>query len=371
MFFPKHFYTPLNTIYLSKERLLENLAYLSDLNEHVQIAPVLKSNAYGHGIVEIAKILDTKRLPFFCIDSLYEAYTLYKEKVATPLLIMGYVDPANLAVKKLPFSYAIYTLEYLKKLYQKQPHAAFHLFIDTGMHREGMSLDELLLTIDFIKQKNITVDGVMSHLASGDDAHKDITKKQIQNFAQAKIILEKSGIVPRYRHLAASGAKLREANYPDGLWNIARVGLGIYGIDPKGYNPNLKPVLTLTTKIAQIKRIEKKESVGYDATFTAKKSMVLAILPIGYNDGVDRGLSNVGYVTYKEIPCPIIGRVSMNITTIDVSHVPDPMVGDSVVIYSDNQKDKNSLVAAAKIAKTIPYEILIHVDPHIRREIIL
>jgi len=151
---------------------------------------------------------------------------------------------------------------------------------------------------------------------------------------------------------------------------MARTGIALYGIDTEGKDKNLKPTLTLKTRISQIKNLHKSEKAGYNFTFTAKENMQIAILPIGYYDGVERELSNKGFVLVNGKTCPIIGRVSMNITTVDVSEVPNPKVGQEVIIYSNYSNDKNSILNSAKICGKIPYELPVHLASSTKRIIV-
>ena len=144
-------YHPLNRIEISRSALVHNYQYLSNLNKKILIAPVLKSNAYGHGLVQVAKLLDPLGAPFFCVDSIYEAYELLKAGIKTKILIMGYIDPENLKVKKLPFSYAVYNEEQLKVINKYQKGAGIHIKFDSGMHRLGITIDELSKFINTLK----------------------------------------------------------------------------------------------------------------------------------------------------------------------------------------------------------------------------
>lgn len=359
-------YQTLNKIELSKNNLLHNYKYLCSLNKKVKIAPVLKSNGYGHGILEVAKILDPLKAPFFCVDSLYEAYELLKANIKTPILIMGYTDPENFKVKKLPFSYAVFDSQMLKILNRYQPGCGIHIFVDTGMHREGIPLDELPVHLIHLKQfQNLKIEGLMSHLASADDKEDTLNKIQIINFKKALETCRKHAIRPNWIHLSNSDGLA--FNLPDCKLNMGRVGLALYGISS---DPNLKPIVKLKSKIIQIKKLKKEDRVGYGGTFTAKKSTLLGILPLGYYDGVDRRLSNKGFVTVSGILCPIIGRVSMNITTIDISRISNPSIGQEVLVYSDNPHDKNSIENTAKICKTIPYDILVNLAASTKRVVV-
>lgn len=350
----------LNTIKISRSKLINNYRYLSSLNKGLKIVPVLKSNAYGHGIVQVGKILNQLDPEFLCVDSLHEAYRLQNSGINSPILVMGYINPENLKIKKLPFSYAVYSLDYLKKIHQYQPQAGIHLKVDTGMHRMGIPIPELEDLLIKIKDlKGLKVEGLMSHLATTKDPLFTI---QLNNFQQASRLLDKHGIQVRYKHLGASEAILnpKVRSQISKASNIVRAGKAFYGYSTTVDDTHLRPALTLTTTIAQIKKLTRGDLVGYDGTFKVNKNLVMAVLPIGYFDGVDRRLSNRGVVLVNNIVCPIIGRVSMNITTVDISKVNDPQVNQRVVIISDNPKDPNSVGVIAKLCDTIPHEILVH-----------
>ena len=303
-------------------------------------------------------------IPFFCVDSIYEAYELLKIKIKTPILIMGYVQPENLKVKKLTFKYAVSTLDLAEAINKYQPHAGVHIFVDTGMHREGVPISELP---EFLKRlpKNLKIEGLMSHLASADLPNDPLTKLQVKNFKKALDILKYQKISPEYVHLANSDGLI--SLLPKFSTNVARVGISLFGI---GRDDNLNPILSFKTKIVQIKKIRRGDRVGYGGTFIAKRPMVIGILPAGYYDGVNRRLSNKGWVTVDNIPCRIIGRVSMNITVIDLSKVTKFAIAKDVTIYSGNPRDPNSIENAAKICKTIPYDLLVHLASSTKRIIV-
>lgn len=355
---------PLNKITIFKKNIFKNYHYLSSLQPNLKICPVLKSNAYGHGIKEIGKIVDAFNAPFLCVDSLFEAYQLKKTGVKTPILIMGFIDPKSLKGKKMPFSFAVFNTETLEALNKYQKGANVHIFVDSGMNREGFKVEDLhRLVADWRGLTNINIVGLMSHFAQVSDSGD----KQTKVFKAAIDILNQQGYFPSYVHIAASSGLLYLKNITA---NIARVGLCMYGLDPEEKDKNLLPALRLTTKIAQVKSVKKGEKIGYDFTFEAKKDLVIGILPIGYNDGIDRRLSNKGVVKIGNQYCPIVGLISMNITTIDITEIKEAKVGDEVVVYSQVGLDKNSIYSCAKICKTIPYELLVHLNPSTRREVV-
>lgn len=348
-------YQTLNTIEVSKSNLLGNYKYLSSLNRKVRIAPVVKSNGYGHGIENVQKILDDLNFPFYCVDSLYEAYQLQDAFIQNKIIVMGYTNPENFKIKKLPFSFAVFDLETAKVLNEFQPGSKIHIFVDTGMNREGIPVKDLPIFLEKLKKlPNIKIEGLMSHLASSESKTDPIFASQIKQFNKAKEICKKLKVNPRWFHISATGGIVNPKTQPiiASVSNLVRTGLALYGFSSSTFDPKLKPTLALKTKIAQIKNVK------------------IGILPIGYYDGIDRRLSNKGWVTINNIPCKILGRISMNINAIDLSKVPNPQVGQEVVVFSSNSSDPNSIENVAKICKTIPYDILISLATSTKRILI-
>jgi len=284
---------------------------------------------------------------------------------------MGYTDPENLKVRKLPFSFAVYDTETLAVLYKYQPQAGIHVFVDTGMHREGIRIDEFKEFLQYASQfKNINIEGLQSHFGASEKYDDRQTLQQVANFVEAQKMINAFGFNPKWIHHGNSSAILHRNKYTKKIGNMVRVGIDTYGIDPEGKDTHLKPALQVITTLHQIKQVKKGERVGYDFTYTAKKDMTVGILPFGYYDGLDRRLSNKGVVTIDGIACPIIGRVSMNITTIDMSTVVNPHVGQDVVVYSSNRSDSNSFYNASVKAGTIPYDLLVHLAASTKRIVV-
>ena len=296
-------------------------------------APVLKSNAYGHGLVLAAKIFEQLAPPFLCVDSLYEAYELLKAGIKTEVLIMGWPGENNLRRKRLPFAFAAYDLESFFAIKKHQPQAPVHLFVDTGMNREGMNLGQL--------KKAAEAGGNIAGLMS----HEGAAGVQTRRWRQAEKILESAGVRPRWRHMGKAG-------------NVRRAGLDLY---------LSKPALRFLAKIVQVKKLAAGDRVGYDYTFTAARPMMTAVVPAGYFEGVDRRLSNKGVMTVGKAACPIVGRVNMNMTVIDVSALSRPKRGDEAVVFSDQAGAVNSVANTAKRCGTIPYDILVHINPLLKR----
>ncbi|HEX7017282.1 MAG TPA: alanine racemase [Patescibacteria group bacterium] len=367
-------YRHLNKIMVNSRALKSNFEALQKSHPEAKIAPVLKSNAYGHGLLQVARVADDFGAPFIAVDSLYEAYELYKERLKTPILILGYTHPDNYKVKKLPFHFAVFDLETMETLDRYQPGAQVHLFVDTGMSREGILVSELPTFLKKIKSlESINIVGLATHLADADNPQdQSFTLGQIEKYKTALQIVRDSGLNPEWKHISASGGTFK---YHDPTFNLIRAGIALYGINPLASSDahhgaiKLQPALRFETTLAQIKQISRGSKVGYNGTHTAKNDMKIGILPIGYYDGVDRRLSNKGWVQIGDVFCPIIGRVSMNITVVDLTPAPDAKVGERVVIFSDQPGDKNSLVNSAATAGTIPYELMVKLAESVRREV--
>ena len=288
--------------------------------------------------------------------------------IQTPILIIGYVEPQIMIKSRLDkISFCITSLEQLRGLSYSKNRLNLHLKIDTGMHRQGIMSSELDEAISIIKQNpNLNLQGIASHLADADNSKSQSVKNQLKQWAQIQNRLNQAFANITYNHISATAGVIHTKS--NNAHNLTRLGLGLYGIsiidNPK---VNLRPALSMQTIISGIKSIQKGDTVGYNNTFIAPRDMLIATIPAGYAEGVDRRLSNTGQVEVNGILCPIIGRVSMNITTIDVSNVPQVKLGDIVTIISNDNNSPISVSNIAKTCNTIPYEILVHIPAHLRR----
>lgn len=372
--FPRRKYRHLNKVLVSRSALQQNFQALQAAHPEAKVCPVIKSNAYGHGLQTVAPIFDSFGYPFLIVDSLYEAYELSKLQVQTPILILGYTFPENFQAKRVPYHFAVYDLEVAQALNKYQPGCKVHVFIDTGMRREGIQLTELPVFLDqLLLLKNIEIEGVTSHFSDADNSKDmEFTRKQVTVFKMALKEFEKRGITPKWRHISASGATFK---VQDKTFNLLRVGLASYGIHPLeekdvAYDTlSLQPAMRFVSTVVQIKEISPGDEVGYSRSFTAKKKMIIGILPAGYYEGVDRRLSNLGVIKVRGVYCPILGRVSMNMTTIDLTHIPDAEVGDEAEVFSNNPDDEN-FVKKQAVAGSISYELFVHIAESVRREVV-
>jgi len=364
-------YSPSVEILISKTNLLHNLKEFNRLHPHLLVAPVLKSNAYGHGLIEVAQILDKEDKAFFVVDSLHEAMLLRNKDIKSPLLIIGYVSAQNISRCRLSgIAFTITSLEQLLDLASiiKRP-IKIHVKIDTGMHRQGILPNQLDELINVVKDnKSLNLEGICSHFADPDNTDQAFTDSQLDRWDKAVSMFENSFSAIKYVHILATPG-IRYSN--KALGNMVRLGIGLYGINPPiTVSTNLKPVLQMQSIISSVKVIPSGDCVGYDTTFKTTRETIIATIPVGYFEGVDRRLSNHGMVKISDKFCPIIGKVSMNIISVDISSIPTVKIGDKVVIISHNSGDLNSVVNIAKLTQTIPLEILVHIPQHLRRTIV-
>ncbi|MCX6716720.1 MAG: alanine racemase [Candidatus Taylorbacteria bacterium] len=377
-------YEPLITVTVSKNAILHNLGQFQSLIGEKKIAPVLKSNAYGHSLEQMAELLDPLHFPFFAVDSYYEALTLRRDGIKTPILIIGYTYPDTVVSNSLAsISFAVTSHDLLTELidkvsFEKRSPLKIHLKIDTGMRRLGIMLEEVPGIINILKNnRQIILEGIYTHLSDADGEKKDFTHEQIEVWNKITEQFRKEfSETLKYFHASASAGHIFSEKIDS---NVFRLGIGLYGLTTSkeiSEKISLRPALELVSVISGIEKIKKGDKVGYNGTYTAPNDMTIATIPVGYNEGLDRRLSNEGFVKISAGAgashhfCPIIGRVSMNITTIDVTEVPHLKSKDKVVIFSSHKTDKNSIEETARICGTIPYDILVHIPQHLRRTLI-
>ncbi|NDE68211.1 alanine racemase [bacterium] len=414
----RHPYEPLITVEISRSAILHNLAEFSRLihpdpargeqaSEKKAIVPVLKSNAYGHGLIPVASILEkASGIPFFIIDTYFEALALRRDGIETPLLIIGYTPPQTIVENRLrSVSFVVTSIDALRELVdlkkatgksrraKSQP--KIHLKIDTGMHRQGILPEEIDEMLALTKHcTGIIFEGICSHFASADGAsveHVAFTETQIALWNS--IVTKVRGAVPTltWWHVSNTAGKSYEHSI---MSNASRLGIGLYGIHQDAElsaaidkQVDIRPALTMKTIVSGVKNIKKGDHVGYSGTFVAPHDMTIATIPAGYFEGIDRGLSSKGFVevtndtrstlssTSSPVLCPIIGRVSMNITTFDVTALAKETGtnirrGDTVIVISDDTSRSNSIEQIARLVGTIPYVIAIHIPGHLRRVIV-
>lgn len=372
-------HSPSIEVLIYKTNLLDNFKEYKRRYPHLSLAPVLKSNAYGHGILQIAKILDKENIAFFVADSLYEAMMLRNDRCKSPILVVGYTSPENINNNKLSnVAFALTGLEQLHEIARlfesrqartTKTEKTFHLKIDTGMHRQGILPAQINDAIKIIKASpRINLEGICSHFADADNTNDSFTKMQISRWEKSIIPFKQNFPKLKFFHISATtGVPYSKEIFA----NVARLGMGLYGINSSPFtNLNLKPVLEMRTVISSLKNIPAGECVGYSITYKTSKPIRVATVPAGYFEGVDRRLSNNGFFKIAGRHCPIVGKISMNMTSIDITSLPETKFGDEVIIISNNKNDLNSVEQMAKLTGTTPYEILARVPQHLRRTIV-
>lgn len=330
----------------------------------VKLMPVVKANAYGHGLLEIAKICQKEKVDYLAVATFDEAMILRRNNIKLPILIIGFIDKDQIeeAIKN-NITLSIYDLkeaEAIKKACRKlRKKAKIHLKLDTGMHRLGfLPKDFVPAYKKLLRDECFEIEYIYSHFADVTNSDYRNFQLQVLNDTLAKIRKENLP-VPKI-HFCRSDALTDKTTYFD----MIRPGLAIYGLSKiKG----LKPALTFKTKIAQIKNIKKGDCVGYSLTFRAPKDMRIATIAVGYADGYGRNLSNRGEVLIKGVRCPVIGRVCMNLTIINISKLSEPQIGDEVVLIGKSGKEEMSAFEVAKKIDTIPYEIVSRIPAEIPR----
>lgn len=365
---------------VSKSALLHNVGvFRKAVGKNVKIAAVVKANAYGHGLCEVVPLLKNK-VDVLAVDNIDEAMVIRQIDNSIPVLVLGYITLSNLSTPvENDISFVVYNIETLKKIASlklKKP-AKIHLKIETGLNRQGIKRKEISTFLQFIKNHKdcFILEGVSTHFANIEDTlSPEFAKKQLNEFKKATQFIKEKGFKPSMVHSAASAGILL---YPETHFSMVRVGFGIYGwwmsletrvsILAQKRNIILKPVLTWKSIIAQIKQIEVGESVGYGQTWFAARKSKIAIIPVGYSEGYDRKLSNIGRVIINGKYANVVGRVAMNMIMVDVTDIKNIKLEDEVALLGNKDGLKISADEIAKKIGTINYEVVSRINPLIPR----
>jgi len=343
------------------------------LSPGCDIMAVVKANAYGHGAVEIAQTLIRHGVVRLAVFSIEEGIALRQAGITVSIVILGPIFPEQLEAlfthRLTPVVSDPSTLAALGQCAAKGPSPyPIHLKIETGMGRLGLTQNELeTILAKHTFPSSLRLEGLMSHLADSDGLDPDSTNQQISRFEQAIAVIRKEGFSVPMIHLSNSAGIFR---FPSTHYSLVRPGIMLYGYHTLPHTvqaPDLKPVLSLTTRIAQLRLIQPGETVSYNRTFMAKQPTRIAVLPIGYSGGVNRQLSNRGHVLVRGRRAPIVGRVCMDMVMIDVTMIPSVAVGDEVVLIGQQANERITADDLAEWTGTISYEVLCAISPHIQR----
>ncbi|MEI7689803.1 MAG: alanine racemase [Candidatus Saccharibacteria bacterium] len=364
-------YQPLNHIGVSRSKLINNFNLIHRQHTDMKLIPVLKANAYGHGLNQVATALNSADCEMLAVDGYFEAAKI-RDITNHRILVMGYLKPSNyhlIDTKKCSFvvqsSTDLHTLAELNKPIH------IHIELNTGMNRLGLQpdeLDEYLVTLK--KYPKIKLEGVMTHLADADNPKSDFTNGQVELFDTMVAQILSAGFRPRYVHIAQTAGSTKAASK---YANAMRIGIGLYGINPLtpadkhfGDLEKLLPALELKSEIIKTVDLKKGDRVSYNGTFTADKPMRIGVLSLGYYEGVPRELSTRGFVTDGNQKMAIVGRVCMNHTMIDLTD-SKLTAGDTVTVISNNPADPNSIANIAKSHRLFNYSLLTNLSSSVRR----
>ena len=362
-------------IELDREALSQNVeALLAMLPDHCSLMPAVTADAYGQGAVLIARELNRIGVEAFCVASAGEGEELRREGVRGEILVLGYTDPIQFdLLHRCRLTQTIVDYQYAERLngYGKRLHV--HIGVDTGMHRLGIGYEQRDFIMDIFEMKNLAVDGLFTHLCTSDGQalrEQSFTDLQARRFYSVVDDLERSGYSCPKLHLQSSYGIL---NYPKLAEDYARVGIALYGVlstreDTKRWEDVLRPVLSLKARVACVRRLCCGETAGYGMAFTAQRDMEIATITVGYGDGLPRNLSGgQGFVLINGRRAPVVGRICMDQTIVDVSGIPDVKAGDVAVLIGKSGDKEISAGDLAGWAGTITNEILSRMGARLER----
>lgn len=339
------------------------------------IIAVVKANAYGHGAARVARALEEAGASWLAVADIEEGIELREAGTRARILVFGALSVSELE--------GVFTHDLTPTIASPAAGRAlqlaalargtsikYHLKIDTGMHRLGFRHENLTWTLpELLGNPNLDLEGVYTHFATADDPEHPLFEQQRLNFEQACGTLASLGARPRFRHAANSAATLRDSR----VWyDFVRPGLLLHGVVPPPLHTTLQltPVMSLTSRVVAVKGIRAGESVGYGSRFTPDRPTTLAVIPAGYADGLDRRLENHGYVLIRGQRAKIVGAVSMDMLTADVTDIGGVDPGDEVVFLGSQGTSAAQLLDAREMASaisTIPYEILCRLGSRVVR----
>ena len=362
---------PYSWLEISESAIQHNIKIIKKrLTPQTKLSVAVKANAYGHGLIGLAKILQRSGADWLSVTSVEEAEKLRLAKVKIPIIIIGAIFEEDLlsiiGTKSRCFIYDYKTATRLSRLATRANYTLpVHLKIDTGMGRQGLAPQNLKTFIKKINQlPNIKIEGIGTHFATSDEQKNNTYfLKQLELFSTTAQEAEQIVGYKLIKHCANSAAAMI---YPKTNLDMARVGLSVYGYYPsltikkiwERQAPPLKPCLTWKTRIVTIKKIKRGDCVSYGCRFKAKRDTTIAILPVGYYDGLDRRLSNCGKVLIGGRRAKIIGTICMNLTMVNVGHISQAKAGDEVVVIGQQGKEKITVEELALAISTINYEVV-------------
>lgn len=361
---------------VSRSALLSNLRLFQRLIAPAAVMPIIKSNAYGHDLFAVGRILKTQKIWGVGVANTTEALALRQSGFHKPIVVLNWANESELAAAiKAHLQLPVYNKRFAARLErlgkQHKTKIAVHLKYDSGTTRLGLYDKDFLKLAAFCNTlPHLVVRGIFSHLAESESENQAYTKQQLQHFENIRQQIVALG-VKAIAHIACTAATITQQK---SHYDVARVGIGLYGLWPSTYlrataskKLLLKPVLSWRTKIIQVKAVPAKTPIGYGRTYTTKRQSRIAVLPVGYWDGLDRSLSNRGQVLINGIRCPIRGRICMNLTMIDVTKIPSARTGTVVTLIGRSGRGAVTADDIAANSDTINYETITRINPIIPR----
>ncbi len=352
------------------------------VGDDVQICAVVKADAYGHGAVECSLALEAEGAKWFGVTSLDEAIPLRDRGLVGRILLMtGFWRGEEEEIVRLeltPTVWEPWQIDALEKAASKLGVArhAVHLKADTGMGRLGVHLRDLPGVCSLLAASpHLLVEGFSTHLASSEVLDAPSSEAQLKQFEQARAVLSKAGLNPTFLHAANTSAVISRR---ESWHSMVRPGLALYGyylpferagreVSGSAWRLNVKPILSWKTRILSVRQAGAHEALGYGGTYVTKGPARIAVLPVGYADGLNRALSAGGRVIVREHYAPIVGRISMDLTLADVTGIPGIDVGDEVILLGSSDGLSVTAREHAELASTIPYEILCAISKRVPR----
>ncbi len=351
-----------------------NLEMVRRLAGDAALIPVLKANAYGHGLLPMARTACRANPAMLAVATVEEGITLREHGITRPILVM--VHPHRDALPLFLEHQLTLTIADREMAQQFGALARdanrmppVHCKVDTGMGRQGFNYDDALDGLQFVSRiTHLDLQGVFTHFPCADIPDDSFTHGQIKAFKQLLKQVNKAGLPYEMAH-AANGAAI--VNYRKSIFDAVRPGLITYGVWPTTPDKNaafVKPVLRWETTVVQVRALEKGASIGYGRTYIADSPIKTAVLPVGYADGYKYQLANRADVLIRGERCPVRGSVCMDQIVVDVSHLPDAACGDVATLIGDDGDESITAAEVAALADTIPYDIFTGIGPRVRRE---
>jgi alanine racemase len=366
--------TPLTRIEINLDNLKYNIQSLKNfITPKVDLMVVVKSNAYGHGMVEIAQEAVRAGADALAVFTVDEGLLLRKSHIRKPILVFGPFDESDAysaVMKNLTLTvWDRGTARNLSKAaIRAKKRAAVHLKVNTGMNRLGVEADEAMEFVQYLKRlPKLDLEGIYSHFASAGSTNKAYTFQQLGIFQDLLIKLDREGLKPKIAHIANSAAALE---VPSSHLSMVRSGIAVYGLFSNSRLSNyfdLKPVLEFKTTIVEMRKLPGGQKISYDGTYTTSKPTMIAVVPVGYAHGYDFRFSNRGKMLVAGQRVAVIGRVCMEMTMLDVTDIPEAKVGDEVVVLGQQNGQNITAGELAGYLDTINYEIVSKLPDRLER----